>query len=354
MKGILAYKLNIIVKLQFSKEMRGHRSWDRRPQGKGPMNKTIADYADSTGRTAATPLISVVVPAYNEKEGIATVVTNIRNTLDITNRPYEILVVDDGSGDGTAEAARQAGARVISHPYNIGNGAAVKTGIRNARGEVLVILDGDGQHDPADISRLLEKVGPYDMVVGARTAESETSFHRTLANGVYNRFATYVCGRKIEDLTSGFRAIKARIARSFVYLLPNTFSYPTTITLAVVRSGYSLAYVPIKSRRRTGKSKIKLLRDGSRFFFIIVKIATLFSPMKIFLPVSGSLFLAGLGYGLYKIFALGERYGPTSAMIMTMAVIVFMVGLVAEQVAQMRFDRSEPFGIAKRPDDGDA
>jgi glycosyltransferase involved in cell wall biosynthesis len=295
----------------------------------------------------------VVIPAYNEKEGIATVVTNIQHVMDLTNRPYEIIVVDDGSGDGTAERARGAGARVMSHPYNIGNGAAVKTGIRSARGDILVILDGDGQHDPADITRLLEKIGPYDMVVGARTSDSQASLHRSLANRVYNGLATYVCGRKIEDLTSGFRAVKAHIARGFVYLLPNTFSYPTTITLAVVRSGHSLAYVPIRSRKRSGKSKIKLLRDGSRFFFIIIKIATLFSPMKIFLPVSGSLFLAGLGYGLYKIYVLGERYGPTSAMIMTMAVIIFMVGLVAEQVANLRFDRSESLITEKQPGDRD-
>jgi hypothetical protein len=191
------------------------------------------------------------------------------------------------------------------------------------------------------------------MVVGARTSDSQASLHRSLANRVYNGLATYVCGRKIEDLTSGFRAVKAHIARGFVYLLPNTFSYPTTITLAVVRSGHSLAYVPIRSRKRSGKSKIKLLRDGSRFFFIIIKIATLFSPMKIFLPVSGSLFLAGLGYGLYKIYVLGERYGPTSAMIMTMAVIIFMVGLVAEQVANLRFDRSESLITEKQPGDRD-
>ncbi|MGB4549314.1 MAG: glycosyltransferase family 2 protein [Syntrophales bacterium] len=317
------------------------------------MKNRTAENPEAPGKQTAAPAVSVVIPAYNEKEGIATVVTNIQHVMDLTNRPYEIIVVDDGSGDGTAERARGAGARVMSHPYNIGNGAAVKTGIRSARGDILVILDGDGQHDPADITRLLEKIGPYDMVVGARTSDSQASLHRSLANRVYNGLATYVCGRKIEDLTSGFRAVKAHIARGFVYLLPNTFSYPTTITLAVVRSGHSLAYVPIRSRKRSGKSKIKLLRDGSRFFFIIIKIATLFSPMKIFLPVSGSLFLAGLGYGLYKIYVLGERYGPTSAMIMTMAVIIFMVGLVAEQVANLRFDRSESLITEKQPGDRD-
>ncbi len=296
---------------------------------------------DTAGRRTSAPDISVVIPAYNEKEGIATVVTDIQNALAALKRSYEIIVVDDGSEDGTADRAREAGARVISHPYNIGNGAAVKTGIRNARGETLVILDGDGQHDPADIIRLLEKIGPYDMVVGARTRESETSLHRSLANRIYNGLATYVCRRKIEDLTSGFRAIKANIARGFVYLLPNTFSYPTTITLAVVRSGHSLAYVPIRSRKRSGKSKIKLLRDGVRFFLIIVKIATLFSPMRIFIPVSAAMFLTGFAWGLVKIVVYGGRYGPTSAMLMTMAVVVFMVGLVSEQVAQLRFDRSE-------------
>jgi len=180
-----------------------------------------------------------------------------------------------------------------------------------------------------------------DMVVGARTHESDTSIHRDVANRIYNWFATYVCGRKIEDLTSGFRAVKADIARGFVYLLPNTFSYPTTITLATVRSGYSLAYVPIKTVRRVGRSKIRLLRDGSRFVLIILKVATLFSPLKVFVPASLLMFLLGFGYGLFKVILLGARYGPTSAMLMTVSVLVFLVGLVSEQVAQLRFDRVE-------------
>ncbi len=292
----------------------------------------------------AIPAVSVVIPAYNEKEGIATVVTNIQQVMASQNQSYEIIVVDDGSHDATAESARQAGARVISHPYNIGNGAAVKTGIRNARGKALVILDADGQHNPEDIPRLLEKLETYDMAVGARTHDSETSLHRDAANKIYNFFASYICRMKIEDLTSGFRAIKTVIARRFVYLLPNTFSYPTTITLAIVRSGHSLAYVPIRTAKRKGRSKIKLLRDGTRFFLIIVKIATLFSPLRIFIPVSAAMFLTGFAWGLVKIFFLGGRYGPTSAMLMTMAVVVFMVGLVSEQVAQLRFDRSEGRG----------
>jgi glycosyltransferase involved in cell wall biosynthesis len=285
--------------------------------------------------------ISIILPAYHEEQGIAPLLERIGEVMEQLGRPWEVLVVDDGSTDGTAASARQAGAKVISHPYNIGNGAAVKTGIREARGRIIVMMDADGQHDPSDIARLLEQIGPYDMVVGARTKESETSLHRDLANKVYNWFASYICNREIEDLTSGFRAIKADAARAFLYLLPNTYSYPTTLTLSIVRSGRSLKYIPVRTVRRVGRSKIRLLRDGTRFFFIIMKIATLFSPMKVFLPVSALMFLTGVGYGLIRILFFGGRYGPTSAMLITMSVVVFMVGLVSEQIAQLRFDRSE-------------
>jgi len=293
-------------------------------------------------RAPGSPVeISIVLPAFQEEEGISPLLDRIGAAMEPLGRLWEVIVVDDGSTDRTAQRARDKGARVVSHPYNIGNGAAVKTGIREARGRVIVMMDADGQHDPADIPRLLEHVGTHDMVVGARTKESQTSLHRDLANKVYNAFASYVCNRRIEDLTSGFRAVKAHAVRAFLYLLPNTYSYPTTLTLAVVRSGRSLKYVPVTTARRVGRSKIKLLRDGVRFFMIILKIATLFSPMKVFLPVSALMFLTGVGYGLVRIFYLDTRYGPTSAMLMTMAVVVFMVGLVSEQVAQLRFDRSE-------------
>lgn len=290
---------------------------------------------------AGAPAISVIVPAYREAAVIGQVVERIHKVMQLDGRPYEIIVVDDGSGDETAARAAGTGARTISHPYNIGNGAAIKTGIRHARGSILVMLDGDGQHAPEDIPRLLAQIGPYDMAVGARTRDSDSAAHRDLANLIYNWLATYVCGRRIEDLTSGFRAMKGDLARGFVYLLPNTFSYPTTITLATVRSGRSLAYVPITAARRVGRSKIRPLRDGSRFLMIILKIATLFSPLKVFVPAAILMFLTGFGYGLFKVLFLSQRYGPTSAMLMTVAVVVFMVGLVSEQVAQLRFDRSE-------------
>ncbi len=286
-------------------------------------------------------MLSIVIPAYNEEEIIATVVRRCKEVLAAVGHTYEIIVIDDGSIDQTAAQAREAGAQSYSHPYNIGNGAAVKSGIRRARGKYLIIMDGDGQHDPADIPRFLERMENHDMVVGARTANSHRSAHRTFANRVFNGLATYICNRRIEDLTSGYRAIRTAIARRFLYLLPNTFSYPTTITLAIVRAGHSLTYIPIDTRERTGKSKIRIIADGFRFLGIIVKIATLFSPFKIFLPVSIFMFGTGLGYGLLRIFVLKTSYGPTSAMLMIMAVVVFMVGLVSEQVAQLRFDRSE-------------
>lgn len=300
---------------------------------------------DHSAITAIKPSVSIIMPAFDEERSIGPVVTRVHQIMSSLDQPYEIIVVDDGSHDGTADQARRAGASVISHPYNIGNGAAIKTGIRHATGAILVMLDADGQHQPEDIPLLLEKIDRYDMAIGARTGKSDTALHRDLANKIYNWLATYVSGRRIEDLTSGFRAIKGDAARRFVYLLPNTFSYPTTLTLAIIRSGQSLTYVPVTTARRVGKSKIKLLRDGSRFLLIILKIATFFSPLKIFLPVSALMFLLGFGYGLFKVLFLNAAYGPTAAMLMTIAILVFLVGLVSEQVAQLRFDRSESIDL---------
>lgn len=294
-------------------------------------------------RKQKMPCISVIMPAYNEGDLIGGVVRDTRSVLEKIDKTYEVIVIDDGSSDNTALTAQQAGAIVIRHPYNIGNGAAIKTGIRNARGDILVTLDGDGQHDPNDIPKLLENLGPYDMVVGSRNSDSDTDAHRDLANMVFNSLASYVAGRKIEDLTSGFRAVKTHIARQFVYLLPNTFSYPSTITLSVVRAGYSLRYEPIRFARRAGraKSKISPLRDGLRFLMIILKIAVFYAPLKIFVPLSAIIFVLGVAYGLMRIFLLNAPYGQTSALLLSTAVLTFMVGLVSEQIAQLRFDRSE-------------
>lgn len=286
---------------------------------------------------------SVIIPAYREGDVIHAVITEIRQVMDGMGKTYEILVVDDGSTDDTAEQARKAGARVIQHPYNIGNGAAVKTGMRNARGKVFLHMDADGQMEPNDIPRLLEKIGPYDMVIGARSRESNTAAYRNIANGIFNRLASYTAGRTIEDLTCGFRVIKAHIARQFIYLLPNTFSYPSTLTLSIVRAGYSLGFVPIVVKRRPGRSgsKIKPLRDGMRFLLIILKISVFFAPLKIFIPLSALIFLLGVGYGLFRVLVWHGPYGQTSALLVSTSILTFLVGLVSEQIAQLRFDRSE-------------
>jgi glycosyltransferase involved in cell wall biosynthesis len=285
--------------------------------------------------------VSIVVPAYNEAGQIAPVLRSVLVQLRQLGGNWELLVVDDGSTDETATVASTVDPliRLVRHPYNQGNGAAVKSGLRHATGEIVVVMDGDGQHDPADIPRFVEACGKFDMVVGARGRGSQAGWHRGLANSIYNRFATYVTGQKIADLTSGFRAFRRDVARQFLSLLPNGFSYPTTITLCLMRAGFSVSYIPIEAARRTGKSKIKLFSDGTKFFLVIMKICMLFSPLRIFLPVSFYVFLMGLGYYGYTYWS-SHRFTNMSMLLFTTSVQIFMMGLIAEQVAQMRFERS--------------
>ena len=280
--------------------------------------------------------VTILLPAYNEAGVIGETIRAIR----ALHPDFEILVVDDGSTDNTMREAMEAGANVWPHPYNMGNGAAIKSGLRCARGEWVLMMDADGQHKPEDIARLLEHKDRYDMVVGARTRQSETSAHRDLANWVYNRFASYVTRFKVEDLTSGFRLVRLSVARQFIYLLPNTFSYPSTLTLGYLRSGRTVIYIPIQTRARVGKSKIKLLKDGARFFLIITKIASLFSPFRVFLPISLGFFVTGLCYYAYTFLTQG-RFTNMSALLFNSSIIIFMIGLVAEQISQMRYDRVE-------------
>lgn len=280
--------------------------------------------------------VTILLPAYNEAGVIGETIRAIR----ALHPDFEILVVDDGSTDNTMREAMETGANVWPHPYNMGNGAAIKSGLRCARGEWVLMMDADGQHKPEDIARLLEHKDRYDMVVGARTRQSETSAHRDLANWVYNRFASYVTRFKVEDLTSGFRLVRLSVARQFIYLLPNTFSYPSTLTLGYLRSGRTVKYIPIQTKARVGKSKIKLLKDGARFFLIITKIASLFSPFRVFLPISMGFFVTGLCYYAYTFLTQG-RFTNMSALLFNSSIIIFMIGLVAEQISQMRYDRVE-------------
>ena len=278
--------------------------------------------------------LSVIIPAKNEASSIGGVVRSIRELYP----KAEILVVDDGSTDATAENARQAGAEVHSHPRSLGNGAAVKAGARKAEGDILVFLDGDGQHDPADIPRLLEQLEyGYDMVVGARSsAQSHANIGRLMANGAYNLIASMVTSHTIPDLTSGFRAARADKFRNFLYLLPNGFSYPTTITMAFMRSGYPVEFVEIEVHKRKGKSHIRPLRDGIRFLVIIFKIATLYAPLKLFLPASAIFFLAGLAYYAFTFTVYG-RFTNMTLLLLSAAVIIFLIGLISEQITALNY-----------------
>lgn len=283
--------------------------------------------------------ISVIIPAYEEGYGIRKVVEGVRDELP----EAEVIVVDDGSNDNTAAEAEAGGARIIRHPYNIGNGAGVKTGVRHATGDVVMVLDADGQHNPADIPRILSPLSQgYAMAVGARRADTHASLARRLGNGALNRFATYIAGREMLDMTSGFRAMRREQMLEFLHLLPNRYSWPTTSLMAFAKAGYPIVFVPIAARRRSGgRSRQKLLRNGLRFGVIILRIAMLFSPMRVFTPISVFfLFLATLGYALH-VAVTGDwlHLPPTGVTFFINAVLVFMLGLIAEQIAGLRFER---------------
>ncbi|WP_339352585.1 glycosyltransferase family 2 protein [Acinetobacter beijerinckii] len=277
--------------------------------------------------------ISIVLPAKNESGAIGQTIEHIQQ-LQLA---HEIIVVNDGSTDHTQDVAEQAGAKVVSHPYSKGNGAAIKTGARTATGDVIVFMDADGQHDPQDIPRLLEQIEQgYDLVVGARQKGSQASVGRGVANALYNNLATYMTEQKVEDLTSGFRAVRADKFREFLYLLPNGFSYPTTSTMAFFRAGYSVTYVPIHAAKRIGKSHIQPMKDGVRFFLIIFKIATLFSPLKMFLPIAVLLFMMATGWYGYTLWDAG-RFTNMSALLYTGSIMIFLMGLISEQVTALMY-----------------
>jgi glycosyltransferase involved in cell wall biosynthesis len=277
--------------------------------------------------------VSVVIPALNEAGAIAEVVRGLAAAASWA----EILVVDDGSGDETSARATAAGARVLRHPYTKGNGAAVKTGIRAATGEYLLIIDGDGQHPPADAVRLASRLGEYDLVVGARAPGTQAGLTRRAGNALLNGLASFLTERDIPDLTSGFRAARRDCLLEFLHLLPNGFSTPTTTTMAFLRAGYNVAFEPIEARPRVGTSKIRLSSDGPKFLLIMMRVMTIFSPLRIFLPISIVSFFTGVAYAVYTIFENGKI--PNGAVLLIMfAVIVFLVGLVSDQVAALRFD----------------
>ena len=277
--------------------------------------------------------VSVVVPAFNEADAIGTLVAELR----AADAWHEIIVVDDGSGDSTAALAVAAGARVIRHPYNKGNGAAVKTGIRSATGDYVLIVDGDGQHKPDDARRIVAQLGEYDLVVGARSIGTQATHARRFGNSALNGLASYLTEREIPDLTSGFRGARREQLREFLHLLPNGFSTPTTTTLAFIKAGYNVTFVPIEARQRLGQSKIRLARDGTKFLMIILRIVTIFSPLRIFLPISAASFALGAAYAVWTI-ATQSHVTNSSVLLIILSVVVFLVGLVSEQISALRFE----------------
>lgn len=281
--------------------------------------------------------VSIILPAKNE----STSLSGLLPALKLAAPQAEIIVVDDGSIDDSVAICHANDVTVISRPYGMGNGAAIKTGARAARGDILVFMDADGQHKPEDIPRLLKELDDgYDMAVGARNRESQAGAHRAVANGFYNKLASWMVGQQVKDLTSGFRAVKADKFRQFLYLLPNGFSYPTTVTMSFFRAGYGVAYVPIHAPKRIGKSHMRLMRDGARFLLIIFKIGTLYSPLKLFLPISLGFFFSGLGYYLYTFFTY-HRFTNMSALLFVTSMLIFLMGLISEQITSLNYKDSE-------------
>lgn len=282
--------------------------------------------------------LSIVVPARNEELNLGGLLDELNHEIAQLDLPFvEIVVVDDGSSDGTAALARAGGARLVQHAIGLGNGAAVKRGIREARGDWIVLLDGDGQHPPHELPAMIRAIEEdhHDMVVASRGGKGG-SMHRNFANQVYNRFASYVSGRKIPDLTSGYRLLRADVAKSLVWLLPNTFSYPTTITMSMLRGGWSVGFHPFQVRQRKGKSHVRLFADGSRFFVIILRIATMFAPLRVFLPTSLATGALGVAWYLHTWWADG-RFTNMAVLLLTQAMLLFALGLIAEQIAALRF-----------------
>jgi glycosyltransferase involved in cell wall biosynthesis len=278
--------------------------------------------------------ISVLIPAFNEEDSIGKLIEEIR----LAGNWLEIVVVDDASSDRTVHVAQAAGARVVRHPYNKGNGATVKSAVREARGEFVLLMDADGQHDPKDVQKLIHPLGEYDLVVGSRSWGAQATLPRGFGNLLLARLASFLCGIRIPDLTSGFRAARRDRLREFLHLLPNGFSYPTTSTMAFVRAGYNLCFVPIDGKQRINESRSKMRpwREGARFLVIILRMITLFSPLRVFLPISALFFLLGFGYLAYTI-ATEMHVTNTSVLLLTASAVLFLFGLLSEQIAYLRF-----------------
>jgi glycosyltransferase involved in cell wall biosynthesis len=327
------------------------------PEPNAEIHTPVAEPSVELSQVGATPCkssrvtrLSIVVPARNEGLNMASLMDELNDVLSELELPFhEVIVVNDGSSDDTEQLASDRSAKVVTHAVGLGNGAAVKRGIREAKGDWILLLDGDGQHPPHELPAMIEQAELHDMVVASRGGKGG-SIHRNFANQFYNRFASYVSGRKIPDLTSGFRLMRADVAKSLVWLLPNTFSYPTTITMSMLRGGWSVGFHPFQVRQRLGKSHVRLLADGSRFFVIILRIATMFAPLRVFMPAS--LATAAVGVAWYLNTWLSEgRFTNMALLLLTQAMLLFALGLIAEQIAALRFQGLAQSGSTKSEDE---
>jgi glycosyltransferase involved in cell wall biosynthesis len=288
---------------------------------------------DAAVAASLTTSTTVIIPAFNEGAAVGAVVTDLLSAACW----HEVLVIDDGSTDDTARHAEAAGAQVVRHPYNKGNGAAVKTGIRRSTGSYVLIMDGDGQHRPTDAERLVSQMGVYDLVVGARHASTQATLVRRIGNAVLNGLASYLTEHPVPDLTSGFRAARRECLLEFIHLLPNGFSTPTTTTLAFIKAGYNVRFEPVAAAARQGVSKIKLGSDGLHFFLILLKVITIFSPLRVFVPVSAAAFIAGATYAVWTVWTQ-SHVTNSSVLLILLSVVILLVGLVSEQISALRFE----------------
>lgn len=309
------------------------RTLDQQSFGEVSAHGAAAHDTGSPPNGHPDPSVSIVIPARNEATSLRVLLPELRARYP----DYRVIVVDDGSTDDTCAVARQHGADVISHPYRLGNGAAVKAGARACTSEIIVFMDGDGQHRPVDIQQLLDKLAEgYDMIIGARDWNSQATLGRGIANSIYNRLASWMVGHRVDDLTSGFRAVRNSRFRDFICLIPNGFSYPTTVTMAFFRAGYKVAFTPLEVRKRRGRSHLRPLTDGLRFLFIIFRVGTLYSPLKLFSTISMFFFVLGIGYYGYSFFSQG-RFTNMTALLFITSVLVFLIGLLSEQVTNLLY-----------------
>ncbi len=279
--------------------------------------------------------LSIIIPAKNEAESLKDLLPRLKELYSSA----EIIVINDGSTDKTPQVCEECDVLLINHPYSKGNGAAVKSGALKASRDLLLFMDGDGQHQPYEIKNLLEMFEEgYDMVVGARESQHQANVSRLIGNTLYNRFSTWMTGHQILDLTSGFRVVRAKKFLEFLYMLPNGFSYPTTITMAFFRSGYSVGYKKVEVLNREGESHINIVKDGIKFLLIIFKVSTLYSPLKLFATIGGSMFLCGLVYYVYT-YLLYDRFTNMGMFLILSSLFIFLAGLISEQVSTLFYKK---------------